>query len=459
MTNVQVPSAVIEDKVLTLLTLDKMFGCAIMPYMQEALFAKPHNKLYFKILKDFYTEFSTAPSFEAFANEIKKRQDIIDERTYTVLGETAYKVFSAGLPEDAAYIKREVSAFIKMAAMRSAIAKSGILVEQGQIEAIVNEFEQAKLAGAILSKPPIELFDTIDTRIKDREIFHTQKKIATGFPALDNDLRGGLGIGELGVVFGGYNVGKSMLLQQFMKNGADAGKRGLFISLEMSALEVFNRLEANITGIPMDDLITRADEIRAQKDALLARHRGLIYVQEFPTGSLDVNTLPAIINQFHMLHGQLDVVYLDYADIMKVNQRGDLRLELKDIYIKLRAIARECDVAIWTVSQVNREGLKASTVRGSHANESIDKLFIADIVVSINQSENEYPDRARVWVEKNRRSRKWQERTVRCTFPLARFEMHDGDQVEMSATQHTDIQAALRALNTDFGGNNATVAP
>ena len=61
----------------------------------------------------------------------------------------------------------------------------------------------------------------------------------------------------------------------------------------------------------------------------------------------------------------------------------------KEIYVGLRALAFEFDCAILTATQTNREGYKAQTAKAEHVAEDFNKIRTADLVISINSTEEE----------------------------------------------------------------------
>jgi replicative DNA helicase len=55
----------------------------------------------------------------------------------------------------------------------------------------------------------------------------------------------------------------------------------------------------------------------------------------------------------------------------------------------MRAIAQEEDIAMLTATQTNREGAKANVAKMEHTAEDFNRVRIADILISINRTEEE----------------------------------------------------------------------
>ena len=53
--------------------------------------------------------------------------------------------------------------------------------------------------------------------------------------------------------------------------------------------------------------------------------------------------------------------------------------EIDDIYVSTKALARELNIPVWSVSQVNRAGAKDDVIEGDKAAGSYDKIMISDL--------------------------------------------------------------------------------
>jgi replicative DNA helicase len=84
------------------------------------------------------------------------------------------------------------------------------------------------------------------------------------------------------------------------------------------------------------------------------------------------------------------MVIVDYADLMAPERYTDNSIEnSKNIYVSLRGLAMQEDIALLTATQTNREGFKSSVAKAEHVSEDFNKIRIADIVISINRTEEE----------------------------------------------------------------------
>jgi predicted ATP-dependent serine protease len=112
-------------------------------------------------------------------------------------------------------------------------------------------------------------------------------------------------------------------------------------------------------------------------------------------GTLSVKEIENTINAKEKENNvKYDMVIIDYADILQCsNKSRDATSydKMKDIYTNLKALAQSKQVAIWTASQVNRAGLNSSELNMSNTADSIQIIFICDLMISISAIENKEP--------------------------------------------------------------------
>ena len=83
------------------------------------------------------------------------------------------------------------------------------------------------------------------------------------------------------------------------------------------------------------------------------------------------------------------MIIIDYVDLLSTKKRtADRKGEIDDIYTSTKGLARELDVPIWSVSQVNRAGAKDDVIEGDKAAGSYDKIMITDFCMSFIKKKN-----------------------------------------------------------------------
>ena len=181
----------------------------------------------------------------------------------------------------------------------------------------------------------------------------------------------------------------TLAMVNFAANASKAGFNVLYCTLEVSARIISERLDAYVADTAVRDL---ENEIIAVRNKVESRSKtsGRLIIHEFASGSMSPRMLRTLIEKYRNRGVIFDLVVVDYADIMAPDYRTDNVIEnSKEIYVGLRALAFEFDCAILTATQTNREGYKAQTAKAEHVAEDFNKIRTADLVISINATEEE----------------------------------------------------------------------
>ena len=78
---------------------------------------------------------------------------------------------------------------------------------------------------------------------------------------------------------------------------------------------------------------------------------------------------------------------LTFFEVKKqIEERKD---EIDDIYLSTKGLARQLDVPIWSVSQVNRQGAQDDIIEGHKAAGSYDKMMVTDFAASLSRKKED----------------------------------------------------------------------
>lgn len=233
--------------------------------------------------------------------------------------------------------------------------------------------------------------------------------IPTGFYDLDRKL-GGLQRGDLILIGGRPRMGKSALIGQIAYNAARQGKRPLVFSLEMSALQINQRLVSIESGIALKAI--RTNQIPSDRYGDL--YRAMDSLAGLPIFIDDKSRyIDEIIAKAITQHARLgvDLVIVDYAQRIRTRQRYQNRdAELGDISGPLKSLAlQDLDVPVVLISSLSRACESRADKRPmlSDLRESGNLEYDADIVMfvyrdEVYNSEAEYPGMAELAIAKNR---------------------------------------------------------
>lgn len=216
--------------------------------------------------------------------------------------------------------------------------------------------------------------------------------ITTGYADIDNNLyHKGWGRRELSLILGGAKAGKTTALIDFGIQALKAKYNVLYVTLEVAAKIIAERMDANITETPVNELESHVHSVRDKVQEFMA-HAGSckFVIKEFPTGSMRVSDLRRLIERYKAHGTNFDIVIVDYADLIAPERITESTIEnSKSVYVNLRGLAMEQNIAILSATQTNRDGYKAAVAKAEHVADDFNKIRIADVVISINKTEEE----------------------------------------------------------------------
>lgn len=264
-------------------------------------------------------------------------------------------------PKAYAQIVAELSVYRKMIDAAHEIAKLGhsrpesvdIAIDQAQ--RLVFALNSRK--GARASVEVDKVADSIIERLNEVLTIGVEPGIPTGIELLD-EIIGGWQKSDLVIIAARPSVGKTALAITTAKNAAERDrKRVAIFSLEMSAQSIGTRLLAAFSGIGVQSIlrgrVQGADWIRLAAGVAKMR-RADIVIDDTPT--IAPAELRSRARQMAQ-HKGLDLVIVDYLQLMvsdRTTKDANRVVEVSEISRSLKALARELDVPVLALSQLNR---------------------------------------------------------------------------------------------------------
>lgn len=234
--------------------------------------------------------------------------------------------------------------------------------------------------------------------------------VPTGLPALDGKLCGGLRGGKLVVVGARPAVGKSALLASFAVSAILAGRRVLFVSLEMSAREIVARMASNLSGVSAEKLEAR--DVSPEDAARVLEAFNLISPDENLRFAERAGTPSAVRRAALRMRADagLDLIVVDYLQLLRADGKPGSRWEaVGEISRSLKLLAAELDVPVVAAAQLNRasegRGEQPERPRLSDLRESGSIEQDADVVLLLHASDPDNAALRELIVAKNRQGR------------------------------------------------------
>ena len=380
-----------QVKVLSSLLTHKEFLQNINDVLSEEYFDNQAHKWIIGEILNYYEEYHTTPTMEVLKVEMKKVENEVLQLSIKEQLREAYQASN----EDLEYVEKEFSSFCKNQQLKKALLSSVDLLNSGDFESIRGLIDNALKAGA---EKNIGHEYIKDTEARYREEARTV--VATPWGKFNDLMQGGLGNGDFGLIFGNPGGGKSWTLVALGGYAVKMGYNVVHYTLELGEDYVGRRYDAFFTGKPVDTLFKNRDKV----EEIVKELPGQLIIKEYAPGQATVNTIRAHIQKCNDLEFVPDLVIIDYVDLLSSKKRvQDRKGEIDDIYVSTKGLAKELQLPIWSVSQVNRAGAKDDVIEGDKAAGSYDKIMITDVAISLSRKkEDKVNGTGRFHIMKNR---------------------------------------------------------
>ncbi len=178
--------------------------------------------------------------------------------------------------------------------------------------------------------------------------------VDTGFEEL-NKMTTGFGKGDLVILAARPAMGKTSFALNIVQNLLDKDKGVAFFSLEMPAEQLMLRLLSIKTSIGLQKLRVgdmNDDQWSRLNSAVEQMQKTKLFVDDH--GSLNINQLRSKLRKLKGKHPEIELCVVDYLQIMSGTGNQDRHLQVSEMSRGLKMLARELEMPIIALSQLNR---------------------------------------------------------------------------------------------------------
>ena len=380
-----------QIKVLSSLLTHKEFLVNIHDIISEEYFENSSQKWIIKEILNYYDKYHTTPSLDVIKVELQK----LDNDVLKISLKDQLKQAYISSDEDLEYVQEEFTNFCKNQQLKKALMSSVDLLKAGDFDGIRFIVDNALKAGQDKNIGH-EYVKDIEERYRE----NSRETVPTPWDKINNLLQGGLGNGDFGLIFGNPGGGKSWSLVALGGHAVRLGYNVLHYTLELGEEYVGKRYDAFFTKIPVNKVDSHRDKI----EDIIPQLPGKLIIKEYPTGRASVSTIESHIAKSTSMGVKPDLVIIDYVDLLSSRKTNRERKdEIDDIYTSTKGLARQLNIPIWSVSQVNRAGANDNVIQGDKAAGSYDKIMITDFCMSLSRKkEDKVNNTGRFHLMKNR---------------------------------------------------------
>jgi replicative DNA helicase len=371
----------------------------VLQLEEDDFYLQVHKDIY-KVIIDLFFQ-GKAVNIHIVKDELQKRgiQDVV----------YLWQVSDEDVPPD--LVPQIINILKEKTKGRKLVAKAQEIVNsvgKGDPNEIAGRFLK-ELSDIMKDRRQVETFkdmmkkglSEINERIKNPSFI---KGVPTGFNDLDM-LTGGFKGGELIVIGARPAMGKTTFALNIAYNSASVGKNVLFFSLEMSKKQLHPRMFSMLSGVPLSKI----------DSGMLSDEEAERITNSFLENTDIVDRIAIVDDMLYisdissMAYSVENMVIIDYLQLIKTKNKYQMRYqELGDIVASLKFLAKELDVPIVALAQVNRDVEKKADKRPtlSDLRESGDIEATADVVMFLHREgyykKDEDDSKTEVIVSKNR---------------------------------------------------------
>ena len=344
----------IERSVLSSVFFDPSSFEDIAAILKPKDFYLPSHKYIFEAMLECEQE--DLPIDEEFVKKKLNQENRFDE-------EAMLEIISTNpLPSTKAYIEeiREKAIKRELVELTSEIREVAIEKDLPSIEVV--DLVQQKLYQITQENGAKEFRESPEmTKATLEHILELKKRgnqvvvgLDTGFAKL-NELTTGFGKGDLVIVAARPAMGKTAFCLNLAQNALDDNKGVAIFSLEMPAEQLMLRMFSSKTAIPLQKM--RRGDLSDDEWTRLSSAADTMSSKSFfvdDNGNVDIHKIRSKLRKLKTNHPEISLCIIDYLQLMNGSGNKDRHLEVSDMSRGLKLLARELEMPIVALSQLNR---------------------------------------------------------------------------------------------------------
>jgi len=393
-----------EQSVLGGLMLDNQAWETVADIVNENDFYRHDHALIFRAIADLSNQ-DKPYDVVTISDWLEKRNQLDEIGGLAYLGILANDTPTAVNVKAYADIVREYSVLRNLIQVGHEIANSAYNSDGRNSKDLVDEAERLVFQIAEQGAGQRQGFEDIKTLLtraveKVEELYKSDDAltgISSGFSRFD-EMTSGLQNSDLIIVAGRPSMGKTTFAMNLAENAAVSGERAVAVfSMEMPGEQLAMRMMSSLGRIDQHNL--RTGNLQEQDwprltSSVAMLSKAKLFIDDTP--ALSPTELRARTRRLKREHG-LDLVIIDYLQLMQIGSSSENRAtEIAEISRNLKALAKELNVPIIALSQLNRSVEQRPDKRPvmSDLRESGGIEQDADVILFIYRDEVYNPDSA-----------------------------------------------------------------
>ena len=386
-----------EESVLGSMMLSPEAIADVIEIVQPADFYRSANATIFETLREIYGRGDPVDAITA-VEELKRRGTLEQVGGHLAISDLVDRVPTPAAASSYARIVAETSLLRRLIGAAADIMDMAYSAPE-EPEQVADAAEQRiyDVARHGEKEQIASLRDLVDEAMTDLERIQNRESafagVPTGFRDVDS-LLSGMQAGNLIVIAARPGVGKSSFVTNVARNVAvDAGLPVAMFSLEMSRWEIGMRLLCGEARVPWDSIRNKrvgAEDWSRIAQAADSLHDSPLFIVD--SGNVTLVDIRAKARRLSARRAGLGMIIVDYLQLMSHTRRVDNRQqEIAEISRGLKMLAKELEIPVVAVSQLNRDPERRQDKRPqlSDLRESGAIEQDADVVMFIHRDDSD----------------------------------------------------------------------
>jgi replicative DNA helicase len=370
--------------ILSALVKNEAYLRKILPHIKPEYFEDETEKRVFQKIFEYAGKYKEPPDKSTLIVDTQQDNSVTEQQSDRML-ECIESIYLLSPSKNNEWLEKTTEEFCQNRAVYNAIQTS-IDIYKGEEPSLTVAAIPGLLSKAISisfdHKIGLDFF--ADTESRFEFYSNPASKIPFRLKEFNEVTCGGITRKTLNVLLAGTNAGKSLALCSLAADYIRDGLNVLYVTLEMREELIAQRIDANILGIPVNDIAKIGKEKFMNKiDGLREKTFGQLVIKEYAPGSATAATIRNCIDDLRLKKNFIpDIIIVDYVTIVSSYRikagSTNSYFYYKAVAEELRALGIDFDAVVWTAGQFNRGGLDATDVGLGDIAESAAIAHVAD---------------------------------------------------------------------------------
>lgn len=369
-----------QQSLIKVIVEDRKFGETIIDVIESKYFDNVSFKYIMENLKELWKTYSKIPDYHTLAQKIMAENGTNSNSKMHI--DTLENIKNNEQQTD--LVKDTALNFCKQQNLKKELKNVNNIIDNGDFESYnkIEEIIKKALQVGLADDEADDVFANIDDALEK----DFRQPLPTGIVGVDNVLKGGLGIGELGVVLAPTGTGKTTLLTKFANTAYNLGYNVVQIFFEDNPGNIKRKHYTIWSNITPDEQPEYKEEVKRAVDEAQAKSKGTLKLLKLASDNVTINEIKNKIRKINSESpNKIDLLIIDYVDCISPERsvNGEEWKGEGSIMRSLESMTGEFNMAIWTATQGNRESISSEVVTGDQMGGSIKKAQIAHVILSI----------------------------------------------------------------------------